>query len=84
VEIDLVPADPVRWARIPDDGRLVYGTDPAPGTPVAASEAVTREARIERFVALVARVGRIDAVSLAHDPHRRAHLRPDGARWIAP
>ncbi|WGH77720.1 pyridoxamine 5'-phosphate oxidase family protein [Jannaschia ovalis] len=85
LEMDLIPADPARWDRIPETPRLNYGTDPAPGTPVAAPETVTRTPDRARFVALSGRVRGMDAVSLAHDPHRRAHFAADGTgQWVAP
>ncbi len=79
-------ADPERWTSIPDAARGNYGTDPAPGTPIAASDAYERTPRRARFAALRGAVYRIDAVSLGHDPHRRAVF--DGpqmrGRWVAP
>lgn len=82
--VRIVEADLGRWAEVPADARLNYGTDPAPGRPVARPEDVTRTPAPERFAALVGRVEAIDAVSLAHAPHRRAILDADGARWVAP
>jgi hypothetical protein len=86
VRFDLLVGPEDRWADIPEAARLNYGTDPAPGTPVAAPEDVARVPRLDRFAALPGRVERMDAVSLAHDPHRRARFEgPDltGA-WVAP
>ncbi|MBM2574877.1 pyridoxamine 5'-phosphate oxidase family protein [Jannaschia sp. Os4] len=83
----LIPADPDRWARVPEGSRTNYGTDPAPGTPVEAPEAVGRTPEIERFVALRMAVARIDVVSLKHEPHRRAlFVAADGfaGAWTAP
>lgn len=85
--VEIIPADPDRWARVPPEGRLNYGTDPAPGTPMDDPEALTRTPEIERFVALRLHVARIDAVTLATDPHRRALFEAhDGfaGRWTAP
>jgi hypothetical protein len=84
LDVTLIRADAGRWADIPAEARLVYGTDPAPGTPVPAPEVVTRAARVERFVAILGRVRHIDAVSLGHDPHRRARLARAGGTWLAP
>jgi hypothetical protein len=84
VVIQAIPADPVRWAAIPEVGRLNYGTDPAPGTPVVAPEAVTRRPDIAQHMALRGRVVAMDAVSLAHDPHRRARFDASGGMWTAP
>lgn len=84
LDMHVVRSDAARWARVPPTGRLNYGTDPAPGTTVTAPEDVTRRPDAARFAALVGRVRGIDALSLAHDPHRRAVFDADGARWIAP
>ncbi|MEM7643120.1 MAG: pyridoxamine 5'-phosphate oxidase family protein [Pseudomonadota bacterium] len=86
LDITVIPADPARWAVIPSPSRLNYGTDPAPGTPVTAPEGVARRAIMDRHVALSGRVRSLDAVSLAHDPHRRArfYAEADGGRWVAP
>lgn len=86
VVMSLMPAAPDRWDRIPGAARLNYGTDPAPGTPVAAPAEVTRTPDIARFIALSGRVTAVDIVSLAHDPHRRAQFGAGGARarWVAP
>lgn len=86
VDVRLVAADPVRWARVPSAARDNYGTDPAPGLPLATPDALARTPDIDQFIALVGRVRSIDAVSLAHEPHRRAMFddtSPHG-RWVAP
>ncbi|PWJ22335.1 pyridoxamine 5'-phosphate oxidase family protein [Jannaschia seohaensis] len=83
-EIAFAPED--RWAKVPEAARLNYGTDPAPGTPLSEPEDLRRTPDIARFAALPGEVTRMDAVSLAHDPHRRAVF--DGpdltGRWVAP
>ncbi|MEM7487803.1 MAG: pyridoxamine 5'-phosphate oxidase family protein [Pseudomonadota bacterium] len=84
LDVALVIADPARWDGIPEASRTNYGTDPAPGTPVPAPEAVTRRPDPARHVALVGQVLAMDAVSLAHTPHRRARFDSTGPRWIAP
>ncbi|WP_298429673.1 pyridoxamine 5'-phosphate oxidase family protein [uncultured Jannaschia sp.] len=86
VEMTLIPADRDRWAEVPPEPRLNYGTDPAPGLPVASPEIVIRTPARDRFIALSGQVRGIDAVSLAHQPHRRAAFDgPDGpGRWVAP
>ncbi|MEM7709794.1 MAG: pyridoxamine 5'-phosphate oxidase family protein [Pseudomonadota bacterium] len=84
LSVTLIPADPDRWAAIPPDVRLNYGTDPAPGTPVPDPDMVTRRPDPARHLALLGHVRSMDAVSLTHAPHRRARLDADGARWIAP
>ena len=84
VRMRLIASDPERWRAMPDVARLNYGTDPAPGTPVDAPEAVTRAPDPARHVALVGTVRRIVALSLAHDPHRCAVFEGASARWVAP
>ncbi|SFI64236.1 pyridoxamine 5'-phosphate oxidase family protein [Jannaschia pohangensis] len=84
VTLRLVASDPIRWARVPPLARLNYGTDPAPGTPVDMPEVVTRTPDVARFCALVGRVHAMDALSLAHDPHRRARFADGQRHWIAP
>ncbi|WP_371156743.1 pyridoxamine 5'-phosphate oxidase family protein [Jannaschia sp. 2305UL9-9] len=83
---DIVPADPDRWAGVPSAARDNYGTDPAPGVPLSDPANLTRTPDIDRFVALPGRVTRMDAVSLAHAPHRRAVFEgPDLiGQWVAP
>lgn len=84
VTVTPIVADTQRWSRIPAAARLNYGTDPAPGSPVSAPEDVTRTAKSSRFVALSGQVQRMDIVSLAHDPHRRAQLIGLRGAWVAP
>ena len=79
IEMRVRPADSGRWAHVPEEARLNYGTDPAPGVAVADPEHLARTPRIDRFAALVGHVRSIDAVSLAHDPHRRAVFDAQGA-----
>lgn len=80
----ILSGDPERWARIPAGARLNYGTDPAPGTALPDPASFSRMPEISRFAVLLGKVRAIDAVSLAHDPHRRGVFDVDGARWVAP
>lgn len=84
LDVTMIPADAARWKAIPDGSRLNYGTDPAPGTPVETPTEVTRTPDVARHVAILGQVQSMDAVSLAHRPHRRARFDQDGATWIAP
>ncbi len=84
LEARLAVGDRERWDRVPGAARSNYGTDPAPGTPVTDPMVVRRTPDPSRFAAIVGQVRRIDAVSLAHDPHRRALFDGSGGRWIAP
>ncbi|WP_299836680.1 pyridoxamine 5'-phosphate oxidase family protein [uncultured Jannaschia sp.] len=84
VAMRMIASDPARWRDMPEAARLNYGTDPAPGTPVGAPEDVTRTPDPARHVALVGRVRRIEALSLAHEPHRRAVYEGGVGLWVAP
>ncbi|MCK0169055.1 pyridoxamine 5'-phosphate oxidase family protein [Jannaschia sp. S6380] len=84
VEMRIVAADPGRWSEVPKASRGNYGTDPAPGTPISAPDALGRTPDIGHFAALIGRVRQIDAVSLTHDPHRRAVFGDGTATWVAP
>ena len=84
VTMTLIVGDADRWDRVPRAARLNYGTDPAPGTPVAKPGFVTRTPEAARFAALSGAVRRMDIVSLSHDPHRRAIFDDSGGTWVAP
>ncbi|UWQ19001.1 pyridoxamine 5'-phosphate oxidase family protein [Jannaschia sp. M317] len=86
VRLTVFPADPSRWAAIPPEARLNYGTDPAPGTPIDDPDRLTRTPEAARHGTLTGPVLRMDAVSLAHDPHRRAVFEGPDLRgaWVAP
>jgi hypothetical protein len=75
-----------RWAAIPEEARSNYGTDPAPGAELTDPDALTRTPARDRLAALPGVVTRMDAVSLAHRPHRRAIFEGVGlnGRWVAP
>ena len=87
VEVLEGPAVADRWARVPPEGRLNYGGDPAPGTPIRHWRAHEAVVVPERFGVLLGRVEEIDAVVLGERPHRRAlFARTDGWQggWLAP
>ncbi|UWQ22468.1 pyridoxamine 5'-phosphate oxidase family protein [Jannaschia sp. W003] len=84
VEMRVEVGDPERWARVPPAGRVNYGTDPAPGTPIDGPEAYARTPECARHAALVGRVRGMDAVWLAPAVHRRAIRNAGGWRWVAP
>ncbi|GIT92979.1 hypothetical protein JANAI62_34370 [Jannaschia pagri] len=75
-----------RWDRVPAAARGNYGTDPAPGSPIADPMAYERTPSVDRFAVLSGRVTAMDAVSLRHNPHRRAMFGGDdmSGRWVAP
>ncbi len=75
------------WQKVPQGSRGAYGVTPAPGTPIAASDAYDRLPEQARFAVLTCRVDAIDVVLLTEDHHRRARfLRDDGwqGAWLAP
>ncbi|WP_245883730.1 pyridoxamine 5'-phosphate oxidase family protein [Hasllibacter halocynthiae] len=76
-----------RWRGIPQEGRLNYGGEPPPGTPIGHWRDHEATVARERFGVLLGRVEEIDAVVLGERPHRRALFRrADGwaGRWLAP
>ncbi|WP_308915814.1 pyridoxamine 5'-phosphate oxidase family protein [Jannaschia sp. LMIT008] len=84
LRMEVIPADPIRWAAVPDVARGNYGTTPQPGTALAEPEAYGRDPAIERFAALSGTIVAMDAVWLAGDPHRRAQWRDGTWGWVAP
>ncbi|MGF1502410.1 MAG: pyridoxamine 5'-phosphate oxidase family protein [Paracoccaceae bacterium] len=81
---DLVSA---RWAAIPEAARRPYGTEPAPGQPIPAPEAVAHTPRPERFAVLLGHVEEIETLHLGPDRHRRAvFARGRGwvGQWLSP
>ena len=84
LSVEVAAGDASRWDEVPPEARANYGTDPAPGTPVATPEDMARTPSLDRFAVLIGTVGSVDVVSLAHDPHRRAVFDGAGGRWVAP
>ncbi len=65
----------------------VLWRDPAPGTPIPASDAYQRLPDPARFAVLTLTIDQIDAVHLSGDYHRRGLFsRNDGWQggWLAP
>lgn len=88
VVVDILAGDAVAtlWARVPQSSQAAYGTDPAPGTPIADALAYDKSPDPAAFAVLRCRVQAIDAVHLGPQ-HRRARFeRNDGwqGRWLAP
>jgi pyridoxine/pyridoxamine 5'-phosphate oxidase len=87
--IEIAEGEAVRdlWARVPDGSRTSYGVEPAPGTPIPASDAYTRIVNPDHFAVLTLVVENVDIVHLSADYHRRALFsRADGwaGQWLAP
>lgn len=85
--VSAAPGDPKLWERMPEGARDVYGVEPPPGTTLEDPEAFERTSNAEKFLELKLTLTRIELVTLATDPHRRAEFqRADGwqGQWLAP
>lgn len=74
------------WNKVPQGSRISYGTEPAPGTPIAGVHAYEKPPQRARFMVLRCQIEDMDLVHLG-EPHRRArYLRADGfaGTWVAP
>ena len=82
--VDMSQGSKSTWDELGSGSRLNYATSPAPGDKIDAPDAAAPEPDRAQFTILTLRVERIDVLSLAHRPHRRAIVDADGARWVAP
>lgn len=76
----------ILWAGVPEASRLSYGSQPAPGQPIAQSLDYKRHPNSVRFAVLRLTVQSIDALHLGPD-HRRARFDRDtdwAGTWLAP
>ncbi len=74
-----------QWARVPPGSRVSYGTEPAPGTPIAHVYDYEKPIKRDRFAVLHCKLTTIDLVHLG-DRHRRAlYKRADNWRgtWVS-
>ena len=74
------------WARVPDPSRQSYGTQPAPGQPIAESLGYEKPADPTVFAVLRCTAQSIDVLHLGPQ-HRRARFdRADAwaGQWLAP
>ncbi|MFD1509389.1 pyridoxamine 5'-phosphate oxidase family protein [Lacimonas salitolerans] len=74
------------WARVPDAARQAYGSQPAPGVPLADALAYEKRPSAASFAVLRCTVQALDVVHLGLQ-HRRARFdRTDGwaGQWLAP
>lgn len=75
-----------QWTRVPPASRVSYGTEPAPGTPIAHATAYEKPAVQDRFAVLRCTIRDMDLVHLGQ-PHRRARYVADegwSGVWLAP
>lgn len=74
------------WSNVPDASRLSYGSQPAPGQPIAEALGYTRQPDPASFAVLRLTVQTIDALHLGPN-HRRARFDRDAdwsGTWLAP
>ena len=74
------------WARVPEPSRLSYGSEPAPGQPIASALAYVKSPDPASFAVLRLSVDAVDVVHLG-ESHRRARFeRQDEwhGQWLAP
>ncbi|WP_245299002.1 hypothetical protein [Pseudotabrizicola sediminis] len=74
------------WASVPAGSRLSYGSNPAPGQPIAQALDYTKAAEPASFVILRLAVATVDALHLG-PYHRRAWFDRDddwAGMWLAP
>ena len=89
VHIEIKSGDAVshQWQRVPEGAKAVYGSEPAPGTPIDQPEQLVAHGKPEAFAVLVCNITEIETLYLGPDLHRRAKFSPDTAWagiWLAP
>lgn len=75
------------WDHVPPGAQYVYGTDPAPGTPISADDAYRPGPDPTRFVVMTCDLAEIETLHLGPERHWRALFRrKDGwhGSWLAP
>ncbi|SHI86475.1 pyridoxamine 5'-phosphate oxidase family protein [Wenxinia saemankumensis] len=74
------------WDRVPEESRVAYGSEPAPGTPIRAATDYVKTPDFDRFAVLRLTIEAVDLVDL-NEPHRRViYQRADHfeGTWLAP
>ena len=89
VHVEIRSGDAVahHWQRVPERAKAVYGSKPAPGTPIDQPENLMEHGRPEAFAVLVCTIKEIEALYLGSDLHRRAKFSLDTkwvGLWLAP
>ncbi len=72
------------WETLSMNGRLNYLALTEPDSQLSSPLDNSAEPDIKQFAIMKATVEQIDALSLAHRPHRRAICDNEGVRWVAP
>lgn len=74
------------WQQVPPQSRVSYGTQPAPGTPIARVFDYKKPPLRSRFAVLKCHLEEIDLVHLGERHRRALYLASDNWRgtWVAP
>lgn len=74
------------WARVPGASQQSYGTEPAPGLPIADALAYQKQPDATNFAVLRLTVQAIDVLHLGPQHRRARFARADGwaGQWLAP
>ena len=75
-----------QWANVPPASRVSYGTEPAPGTPIAQVYEYEKPPTRDRFAVLRCQVTEMDLVHLGAQHRRAGFVRQDGwqGSWLTP
>jgi pyridoxamine 5'-phosphate oxidase len=89
VQVDIKSEESVaeQWQHVPNAARRVYGSEPAPGTPIEDPKQFDSQENREAFAVLVCHIREIETLYLGSDLHRRAKFSADTAwtgQWLAP
>jgi len=72
------------WDSLGENARRNYLAYAKPDGELSTPEDNSARPDFQNFMVLTAKVDRIDVLSLAHNPHRRAVCDNEGVRWVAP
>jgi pyridoxamine 5'-phosphate oxidase len=87
VEIQSGEAVAALWQRVPEAARNVYGSEPAPGSPIDDPQHLKSRANPDAFAVLVCHIREIETLYLGSDLHRRSRFSADSVwagQWLAP
>lgn len=88
VLVEVLTGDAVAaiWSRVPDPSRQSYGTQPAPGVPIARALAYDKRSDAAVFAVLRCSVVAFDVLHLGPEHRRARFARADAwaGQWLAP
>lgn len=86
VKVITGPDAEAAWQRVPPASRVSYGTQPAPGTPIASVYAYDKPPERARFAVLACHAEAVDLIELGAQHRRAGYSRDDGFAgvWLAP